>query len=223
MTTRIVLADDDLIIREGVRALLETVGGVVIQSVAGSFDELMAAVREHSPDVVVTDIRMPPSHTDEGIRAAREIRGSHPATGVVVLSQFVEPEYAVALFADGSEGLAYLLKERVGDADQLAGAIERVTAGGSVVDPKVVDALVEGRIGRESSVLHRLTEREREVLATIATGVSNSAAAEQLYVSERAIEKHINSIFTKLDLPQEPSSNRRVRAVLLYLAESDRA
>jgi len=220
MATTIVLADDDLIVREGVRALLEEAGHIEIAAMVGSLDELMAAVEEHAPEVVVTDIRMPPTRTDEGIRAARDIRRAHPTTGVVVLSQFIEPEYAVSLFEEGSDGLAYLLKERVGDAGQLVDAIARVAAGESVVDPKVVDALVQGRIRRESSVMHRLTDREREVLATIATGVSNAAAAESLFVSERAVEKHINSIFTKLDLPPEPSSNRRVRAVLLYLAES---
>jgi DNA-binding NarL/FixJ family response regulator len=180
----------------------------------------MAAVAEHRPDVVVTDIRMPPSRTDEGIRAARTIRAEYPETGVVVLSQYVEPDYALALFEAGSGGIAYLLKERVGDMDQLRSAIDEVCAGRSVIDPKVVDALVEGRLQRKESKLDRLTPREREVMAEIATGKSNLAIADTLFLSQRAVEKHINSIFTKLDLLPEPDANRRVQAVLLYLAET---
>ena len=164
---------------------------------------------------------MPPTRTNEGVRAAREIRAAYPEIGIIVLSQYVEPDYALTLFEDGSDRLAYLLKERVGDVGQLAEAIDRVQSGGSVVDPKVVDALVEGRIKQQQSRLDRLTPRESEVLAEIATGKSNAAIAETLFLSERAVEKHINSIFTKLDLPVDADANRRVQAVLVYLAEVD--
>jgi DNA-binding NarL/FixJ family response regulator len=163
---------------------------------------------------------MPPTRTDEGIRAARQIRAELPSIGVVVLSQYVEPEYALKLLEDGSTGLAYLLKERVGDAGALADAVERVAAGESKIDPKVVDALVEGRLNKKETKLDRLTERESEVMAELASGKSNRAIAETLFLSERAVEKHINSIFTKLDLIPERETNRRVLAVLLYLAET---
>lgn len=216
--TRIVLAEDSYIVREGVRMLLAEAGYDLVASVE-TYDELMTAVEEHGPDVVITDIRMPPTRTDEGVRAAREITAAHPGVGVIVLSQYVEPEYALTLFEDGSDRLAYLLKERVGDVSQLEEAIDRVRSGGSVVDPKVVDALVEGRIKRQQSKLDRLTPRETEVMAEIATGKSNAAIAESLFLSERAVEKHINSIFTKLDLPVTAEANRRVQAVLLYLSE----
>ncbi|MGI9623470.1 MAG: response regulator transcription factor [Acidimicrobiales bacterium] len=216
--TRIVLAEDSFIVREGVRMLLEEAGYELVASVE-TYDELMEAVELHRPDVVVTDIRMPPTRTDEGIRAARHIRAAHPDTGVIVLSQYIEPDYALSLFADGSNRLAYLLKERVGDVAQLEDAIERVSSGGSVVDPKVVDALVEGRIKQQQSKLDRLTPRETEVVSEIATGKSNAAIAETLFLSERAVEKHINAIFTKLDLPVDADANRRVQAVLLYLSE----
>ena len=216
--TTIVLAEDSFIVREGVRMLLDGAGYDVVASVE-TYDELMEAVEQHMPEVVVTDIRMPPTRTDEGIRAARKIRASHPTTGVIVLSQYAEPDYALTLFEEGSDRLAYLLKERVGDLTHLEEAIARVRAGGSVVDPKVVDVLVEGRIKRQQSKLGRLTPRESEVLSEIATGKSNAAIADTLYLSERAVEKHINSIFSKLDLPVDTDANRRVQAVLLYLAE----
>ncbi len=219
MAISLVLAEDSFIVREGVRMLLEQ-AGYDLEAAVETYDELMAAVEVHHPDVVVTDIRMPPTRTDEGIRAAREIREVHPDIGVVVLSQYVEPAYALALFDRGSSGLAYLLKERVGDLDRLSGAIESVASGGSVLDPLVVDALVEARMKRQTGHLDRLTPRETEVLAEIATGKSNAAIAETLYLSERGVEKHINSIFTKLDLAPEPDTNRRVRAVLVYLAET---
>ena len=218
--TRIVLAEDSFIVREGVRMLLDEAGYDLVASVE-TYDELMAAVDEHMPDVVVTDIRMPPSRTDEGVRAAREIRAAHPEVSVIVLSQYVEPDYALTLFEDGSDHLAYLLKERVGDIGELREAIDRVQAGGSVVDPKVVDALVEGRIRRQQSKLDRLTDRETEVLSEVATGKSNAAIAGELFLSERAVEKHINSILTKLDLPVDADANRRVQAVLVYLAERE--
>ncbi len=194
--------------------------GYDVVSVSEDAEELLAAVEEHLPDVVVTDIRMPPTRTDEGIRAARQIRAEHPDIGVVVLSQYVEPDYALRLLEDGSAGLAYLLKERVGDAGALADAVERVAVGESKIDPKVVDALIQGRRGKQESKLDRLTPRESEVMAELAGGKSNRAVAETLFLSERAVEKHINSIFTKLDLIPEPETNRRVLAVLLYLAES---
>jgi DNA-binding NarL/FixJ family response regulator len=177
----------------------------------------MAAVEAHAPEIVITDIRMPPTRTDEGVRAAREIRNAHPEIGVVVLSQYAEPEYALKLFEDGADGLAYLLKERLGDLAQLEHAMSEVKSGGSVIDPRVVDALVAGRT-KKPSPIDRLTERETEVLAAVATGKSNKSVAEALFLSERGIEKHINSIFAKLDLLPEKETNRRVRAVLLFLA-----
>lgn len=217
MGTSVVIAEDTYIVREGMRMLLEGAGYELLASVE-NYDELMAAVAEHRPEVVITDIRMPPTRTDEGVRAAREIREGHPDIGVIVLSQYVEPSYALKLFEAGAEGLAYLLKERLGDLKQLEHAIDEVRSGGSVIDPRVVDALVEART-RKPSPLERLTAREREVLTEVAKGGSNSAIADNLYLSERAIEKHINSIFTKLNLLPEKETNRRVRAVLMFLAE----
>jgi DNA-binding NarL/FixJ family response regulator len=221
MAVTVVIAEDAFIVREGVRMLLEE-AGYDLKAAVESYDELLEAVDTHSPDVVITDIRMPPTRTDEGVRAAREIRASHPNTGVVVLSQYVEPEYATKLFEAGAEGLAYLLKERLGDLEQFEHAIDEVRNGRSVIDPRVVDALVEGRT-KSKSPLERLTDREREVLTEIAKGKTNSAIADTLFLSERAIEKHINSIFTKLDLLPEKETNRRVSAVLLFLSESDRS
>lgn len=219
MGLSVVIAEDAFIVREGVRMLLEQ-GGYDLRAAAEDYHELMEAVAEHSPDVVITDIRMPPTRTDEGVRAAREIRETYPGTGVVVLSQYVEPEYATTLFEGGADGLAYLLKERLGDFEQLEHAIEEVRIGRSVIDPKVVDALVEGR-ARPASALERLTERETEVLSEVAKGKTNAAIADTLFLSERAVEKHINSIFTKLDLLPEKDTNRRVSAVLLFLAEHE--
>lgn len=220
MAIRLVLAEDSYLMREGIRSLLEVRDDFEIVAMCNDYDELISAVEEHRPDVVLTDIRMPPTQTDEGIRAANWIREASPKTGVVVLSQYAEPRYALNLFESGSEGRAYLLKERVADLEQLAAAINEVFEGESVVDPKVVDVLVEARLSQKPSVLDRLTERETEVLAEIARGKNNAAVADALYVSERAVEKHINSIFTKLDLPPTDDTNRRVKAVLLYLSES---
>jgi len=219
MGVSIVLAEDAFIVREGVRMLLEGAGYDLLAAVE-TYDELLAAVDADVPDVVITDIRMPPTHTDEGIRAAREIRADHPEVGVVVLSQYVEAAYALHLFEGGADGVAYLLKERLGDLEQLQHAINEVRSGGSVIDSRVVDALVEARTKPESPV-GRLTDREREVMSEMAQGRSNSAIAENLFLSERAVEKHINSIFTKLDLIPEKETNRRVRAVLLFLSDDD--
>ena len=219
MVIRLVLAEDSFLMREGISASIELDDELELVAACGSYDELLAAVGTHRPDVVLTDIRMPPTQTDEGIRAADHIRTEHPEIGVVVLSQYVEPDYAVRLFADGSDGRAYLLKERVGDIAELSAAIQRVAAGGSVLDPTVVDALIEGRASNATSVLDRLTEREREVLAEMATGRSNAAIGANLFISPRSVEKHIGSIFTKLDLPETDDVNRRVRAVLVYLTE----
>ena len=186
----------------------------------GSLDELYEAVELHAPDVVVTDIRMPPTGTDEGIRAAAAFRSRQPELGVVVLSQYVSPQYAVALLDQGSAGRAYLLKDRVADVDDLVDAIRVVARGGSVIDPKVVDELVRARSQDGRSPLEQLTPREREVLAEMASGKSNAAIAGSLFLSERAVEKHINSMFSKLHLVEEVDANRRVKAVLLYLAAS---
>lgn len=219
MSATVVLAEDSLIVRAGVRALLEECGYDVLAVVDG-YDDLLTVVDANPPDVVITDIRMPPTNTDEGIRAARAIRARHPHVGVVVLSQYVEPQYALRLFEEGSTGLAYLLKERVGDVQEMEAAISAVRHGGSSVDPKVIDALIDPRRTREPSKLDRLSPREAEVLAQLASGKSNAAIADAVFLSERAVEKNINSIFTKLDLLPERDSNRRVLAVLLYLAES---
>ncbi len=205
--------------REGISSLLETEDSLELIATCENYDELIAAVDAHSPDVVITDIRMPPTQTDEGIRAANLLRETSPDIGVVVLSHYAEPEYALHLFEKGSEGRAYLLKERVADLHQLADAIAEVARGGSVVDPKVVDLLVKARSEHKPSVLDRLTGREMEVLAEIAKGRNNAGIGEVLYISERAVEKHINSIFTKLDLSHAGDTHRRVRAVLLYLSE----
>ncbi len=217
MTLRLVLAEDSFLMREGISALLALDEDLELVEGCQSYDELLAAVTQHRPDVVITDIRMPPTQTDEGIKAANQIRAQYPGTGVVVLSQYVEPAYALNLFEEGSEGRAYLLKERVADLDELGAAIRRVAEGGSVVDPRVMNALIESNSQKESSVLDRLTDREREVLAEMAKGGSNAAIGEALYISARSVEKHINAIFTKLDLPPTDDLNRRVRAVLIYL------
>ncbi len=219
MGLKLVLAEDSYIVREGEKLVLESAGYELLAT-AENYYELLEAVEMHHPDVVVTDIRMPPSRTDEGIKAAREIRALHPDIGVVVLSQYVEPEYAIRLLEDGSSGFAYLLKERLGDANELVDAIERVAVGGSRIDPKVVDALLAGRSAGRRSKLERLTGREREVLEHVAAGGTNAGIAADLFLSERAVEKHINSIFTKLDLLANVDGNRRVKAVLLFLGET---
>jgi DNA-binding NarL/FixJ family response regulator len=217
----LVVAEDSLLVREGIVRLLSAYDDVEIAGVAVDLPQLLAAVDEHAPNVVLTDIRMPPSGTDEGIRAAAELRARHPDVGVVVLSQYVEPGYALSLFDGGSQGRAYLLKERLSEGSQLIDAIRAVASGGSVVDPKVVETLVNARARARSSPLEHLTPRELEVLSEIAQGKNNAAVAATLVLSERAVEKHINSLFSKLGLSEEPSVHRRVKAVLLYLADRD--
>lgn len=221
MPLRIVVAEDNLLVREGVIRLLATQPDLEVVAACDDYDSLLTAVDEHAPDVVLTDIRMPPTGTDEGIRAANELRDRRPDTGVVVLSQYVEPEYALSLLERGSEGRAYLLKERVGDADELVAAIRAVANGGSVIDPKVVEHLVAARSRKPFSPLERLTPRERDVLDQMAQGRNNAGIAAELFLSERAVEKHINSLFSKLDLSDEPDTHRRVKAVLLFLADRD--
>lgn len=217
MTIRVVLAEDDALLRAGVARLLEGRDGIDLVAQCGDLESLLAHIDRDDPDVVITDIRMPPTQTDEGLQAAHRVRNNHPDTGVVVLSQFVEPAFAVELLGEGAGRRAYLLKERVADVDELVDTIERVAAGGSVVDPKVVEALVEGRSANRQSVLDRLTPRERDVLTEMATGKSNSAIAATLVLSERAVEKHSTNIFSKLDLTEVPDVNRRVKAVLMWL------
>jgi DNA-binding NarL/FixJ family response regulator len=219
MSIRVVVAEDNYLVREAVTRLLDAAEDVEVIGACEDLDSLLNFVTEHEPDVVVTDIRMPPTGTDEGVRAAKAIRASHPGIGVVVLSQYVEPSYALELLDEGSERRAYLLKERVSDVDQLVRAIREVAAGGSVIDPKVVDALVTARSRKKDSPLDRLTPREHEVLAEMAQGRNNASVAAALGLSERAVEKHINSVFSKLDLSEEPDAHRRVKAVLLYLAD----
>jgi DNA-binding NarL/FixJ family response regulator len=218
MPVRVVLAEDHLIIREGLRAVLDAAPEVELVASCATYDELMAAVDEHRPDVVLTDIRMPPGMSDEGIRAADQLRRTHPDTGVVVLSQHDDPDFVVALLHEGSQGRGYLLKERTADPEQLVKALVDVAAGGSVIDPKVVEVLVRTRLRRESSPLEALTERERDVLAEMATGKDNAAIAATLVLTVRSVEKYINGIFSKLGLTEEPDVHRRVKAVLVYLS-----
>jgi len=218
---RVALAEDNVLLREGVSRLVSANEDFELVGVASDLPQLLALVSEHAPDVVVTDIRMPPTGTDEGIRAAAWIRENHPRVGVVVLSQYSAPRYAVALLEHGSAGRAYLLKERVGSVDELARAIRIVAQGGSVIDHTVVDELVQARSRERMSGLSSLTARESQILAEMAQGKSNSAIAAAVSVSERAVEKHTNSIFAKLGLTEEKDVNRRVKAVLVYLSEMD--
>ncbi|MGI5292194.1 response regulator [Nonomuraea polychroma] len=218
MVIRIVIAEDSFLVREGVRRVLDLQEDLEVVATCGDLAALLAAVEEHAPHVVLTDIRMPPTSTDEGIQAATSLQRSHPSIGVVVLSQFAEPAYATPLLSSGSAGRAYLLKERVGDPGALAEAVRAVARGGSVIDPAVVEALVADNVLSRSSPLAALTPRERDVLAHIAQGKSNAAVASALFLTERAVEKHINALFPKLGLGPEPDVNRRVMAVLLYLS-----
>jgi DNA-binding NarL/FixJ family response regulator len=217
---RLVLAEDHYLVREGMRGLLGSRPDLEVAAVCGDLDTLLAAVKDERPDVVITDIRMPPSHTDEGIQAAGLLRDTHPDVGVVVLSQYANPTYALALLEGGSARRAYLLKERIGDVEQLVSAIHAVAGGGSVIDPKVVEALVAANARSEESPLSQLTPREQDVLREMATGKSNAAIAEALFLTESSVEKVIHSIFQKLGLTWEASIHKRVKAVILYLAES---
>jgi DNA-binding NarL/FixJ family response regulator len=216
----VVFAEDNYLVREGTAALLATSDQVELVGTATTRDELLAAVEEHAPDAVLTDIRMPPTGTNEGIEAAKTIRAAHPLIGVVVLSQFVEEDYAFDLLKDGAAGLGYLLKERVADVDELVRALNEVARGGSVLDPKVVEALVSAKDRMAHSPLAQLTDREREVLSHMAQGENNAAIAASLFLTERAVEKHINSLFHKLGLTEEPDVHRRVMAVLAFLRET---
>ena len=217
MALRVVLADDNFLVREGIAALLAEVDDVDLIAGVGDPQSLMKAVTEHAPDAVLTDIRMPPTHTTEGIDAAKQIRADHPDIGVVVLSQYVEEDYAVELLADGVAGLGYLLKERVSDIDELVRALQDVARGGSALDPKVVEGLMNRKASEASSPLLGLTEKERAVLEQMATGRNNATIARTLYMSERSVEKHISAVFLKLGLVDEGEMNRRVRAVLTYV------
>ncbi len=218
MTIRVVIADDSLLVREGIVKLLETADDLAVTASCVDLAGLLEAVHADPPDVVLTDIRMPPTGTDEGIRAAAELRRTHPTLGVLVLSQYAEPGYVLELLDGGSEHRGYLLKERLADGSELISALREVAAGGSVVDPKVVESLVTARRRNEAGPLDRLTPRESEVLAEIAKGRNNASIASTLVLSQRAVEKHINSLFSKLDLTEDPESHRRVKAVLLYLS-----
>ena len=220
MPITLVLAEDQYLVREGLRRLLEAQADLEVAAVCDDLDSLLAAVEVERPDVVVTDIRMPPESTDEGIRAAARLRDTHPDVGVVVLSQYATPGYVLALLEGGSEGRAYLLKERVKDVDQLLAAIRAVAEGGSVMDPKVVEALVAENARAEDSPLNELTPRERDVLREMAEGKNNAAIAESLFLTQRSVEKVIHSIFLKLGLTWETAVHKRVKAVILYLAES---
>ena len=216
---RVVLADDHYLVREGTRSLLEDTGLVNVVATAADADELLAAVAEHRPDAVITDIRMPPTHSVEGIRAAHDIRRLFPTVGVIALSQYVDGGYALELFKNGTDGLGYLLKERIGDLDQLLQALRMVTAGESVIDPRVVEALVKSRADAAKSPLRQLTARERDVLGTMAQGKNNAGVAASLHLSESAVEKHVSAIFLKLGVQEDTQISRRVAAVLTYLQD----
>jgi DNA-binding NarL/FixJ family response regulator len=212
---RAVIAEDTLLLREGIARLLEA-EGIEVVALAGDLEELLRKVEGHKPDVVVSDIRMPPTHTDEGLQAARRIRAQRPGTGVLVLSQYLDEDYAFALLGDGTEGVGYLLKDRLTDGERFVDAVRRVAAGESVLDPEVVAHLL-GRRSDRPTPLDELTERERAVLGEMAEGRSNAAIAKRLYLSDRAIERHVTAIFSKLGLEATPDSHRRVLAVLTYL------
>ena len=221
MPIRIALGEDSLIVREGVRQLLAVDPAVEIVATVSDAGSLREACETLQPDVVLTDIRMPPTNTDEGIRLAGELRDSHPAIGVVVLSQFADPLYALSLLDRGSDGRAYLLKERVHNRAELMAAIRAVAGGGSLIDPKIVESLVAARSRAERSPLNELTAREREVLSEIAQGRSNTAIAESLFLTKRAVEKHINSIFLKLGLADAEDVSKRVKAALMFLSDAE--
>jgi DNA-binding NarL/FixJ family response regulator len=211
---RVVIAEDSVLLREGIARLLEDAGFDVVGQ-SGTPDDLMLKVRSYNPDVAVVDIRMPPTHTDEGLQAAQQIREKHPGVSVLVLSQYVEPGYAMDLLAESAEGVGYLLKDRISDVGEFAAAVRRVGEGGSALDPAIVSQLVGRRRGKDP--IDQLTPREREVLELMAEGRSNQGIAERLVVTERAVEKHVTSIFGKLRLPAAAEDHRRVLAVLTYL------
>ena len=223
MSLRVALGEDSLLVREGIQQLLAVDPEIEIVAAAADLPSLREACERERPDVVVTDIRMPPTSTDEGIQLAAELRDLDPTIGVVVLSQFSDPIYALALLERGSDRRAYLLKERVHNRAELMAAIRAVAAGGSLIDPKIVEALVTARGRSERSALNELTSRETEVLAEIAQGKSNSAIAESLFLTKRAVEKHINSIFLKLGLADTEDVSKRVKAALMFLAEGETA
>lgn len=219
MRFRAIIADDLLLLRQGVRAVLETLPDIEVVGEADDYDSLMRLVELERPDLVVSDIRMPPSHSNEGVVAARKVRAAFPDTRVIVLSQYLDADYVLELFEDGTEGLGYLLKEHVADRRQLSAAIEAVCSSGSSIDPAVVGVLVSARTRRPSPI-DQLTDRERDVLALIAEGLRNSAIAEGLAMGEKSVEKHSNSIFAKLGLNASDETNPRVRSVLMWLAEN---
>ena len=218
---RVVLADDSYLVREALDHVLAGADGIEVVASCRDRDSLRRAIEEERPDVVVTDIRMPPSDTDEGLQVAADLRQTDPGIGVVVLSQYADPRYSLALLDDGSDGRAYLLKERVQHRGQLVSAIETVANGGSVIDAKVVEALITARSRAERSPLADMTPRELEILAFVARGHSNQAIADELVLTKRAVEKHINAIFLKLGLTEALDVSRRVKAALIYLAESE--
>lgn len=220
MPLAVAIAEDSYLVREGLRQLLEQAPEVEVSAVCGDARSLLEAVEFDAPDVVISDIRMPPFREDEGIGLAAQLRQTHPRIGVVILSQYAEPAYALQLFEDGSEGRAYLLKERVGDLGEIVAAIEAVAAGRSAIDPKIIDLLMAERARSSASPLDELTAREREVLTEVATGKSNAAIAASLFLTKRAVEKHINAIFMKLNLRESEDTSRRVSAALIYLADS---
>jgi DNA-binding NarL/FixJ family response regulator len=222
MALRIVLADDSYLIREALTQVVAGMDDVQVLAVCEDRDSLLTAIEAEHPDVVVTDIRMPPAHNAEGVEVAAALRDAHPDIGVVILSQYLEPRYAVDLLAKGSDRRAYLLKERINDRAELQDAIHAVAGGGSVIDPKVVETLVAARAQPEASPVAALTSREREILAEIAHGRSNAAIAGSLGLTKRAVEKHINAIFTKLQLPESEDVSRRVKAALMFLADDAR-
>ncbi|HET7476828.1 MAG TPA: response regulator transcription factor [Dermatophilaceae bacterium] len=222
MTIRIVLAEDNPLLRQGLSGLIATAEDVQVLATAPDLPQLLEAIDRWAPDVVLTDIRMPPTHTDEGLQAARYCRARHPRTGVLLLSQYADPTYVRVLLEQGTEGRGYLLKERVADVHELLSAMRTLAGGGSVVDPLVVEALVRNRARTGSPELTRLSGREREVLAHMARGRNNASIAADLFISGRAVEKHINSIFAKLGVSLDEGTHPRVRAVLLYLAEGTR-
>jgi DNA-binding NarL/FixJ family response regulator len=219
MPLRVVFAEDNYLVREGTAALLASIDEVELVGTAEDLDGLLEAVATEAPDAILTDIRMPPTNTTEGIEAAKRIRAEHPGTGVVVLSQFADEAYAYDLLKGGAAGLGYLLKERVADVGELVRALQEVSRGGSVLDPKVVEALVTAKEKMASSPLAQLTDREREVLEQMAQGKNNASIAKALFLTERAVEKHINSLFHKLGLSEETEVHRRVMAVLAFLRE----